>query len=79
MKIFITSELRNLGNTVIVVEHDADVIKMADYIVDIGFKWNKKEYRIQFLPDSTTDDQASAYRHRYQTLYRRLEEGDGGR
>jgi excinuclease ABC subunit A len=28
--------LRDLGNTVIVVEHDADTIKMADYIVDIG-------------------------------------------
>jgi hypothetical protein len=26
-----------------------------DYILDIGFKWNKKEYRIQFLPDSTID------------------------
>jgi hypothetical protein len=23
----------------------------SDYIVDIGFKWNKKEYRIQFIPD----------------------------
>jgi excinuclease ABC subunit A len=30
------AELRDLGNTVIVVEHDADVIKMADFIVDIG-------------------------------------------
>ena len=28
--------LRDLGNTVIVVEHDEDAIKMADYIVDIG-------------------------------------------
>ncbi|UAA39057.1 excinuclease ABC subunit UvrA [Paraneptunicella aestuarii] len=30
------THLRNLGNTVIVVEHDEDAIKMADYIVDIG-------------------------------------------
>jgi excinuclease ABC subunit A len=30
------TELRDLGNTVIVVEHDADVIKAANYIVDIG-------------------------------------------
>ncbi|MBO8161274.1 MAG: excinuclease ABC subunit UvrA [Thermosipho sp. (in: Bacteria)] len=29
-------KLRDLGNTVIVVEHDEDVIKNADYIVDIG-------------------------------------------
>ncbi len=28
--------LRNLGNTLIVVEHDEDTIKHADYIVDIG-------------------------------------------
>lgn len=28
--------LRNLGNTVIVVEHDEDTMKAADYIVDIG-------------------------------------------
>lgn len=28
--------LRNLGNTVIVVEHDEDAIRNADYILDIG-------------------------------------------
>ncbi|MCY4328932.1 MAG: excinuclease ABC subunit UvrA [Endozoicomonadaceae bacterium] len=28
--------LRNLGNTVIVVEHDEDAIRHADYIVDLG-------------------------------------------
>ena len=28
--------LRDLGNTVIVVEHDEDTIRAADYIVDIG-------------------------------------------
>ncbi len=28
--------LRNLGNTVIVVEHDEDAIRLADYVVDIG-------------------------------------------
>lgn len=30
--------LRDLGNTVIVVEHDEDAIRTADYIVDIGPK-----------------------------------------
>jgi len=29
-------KLRDQGNTVIVVEHDPDVIKAADYIVDVG-------------------------------------------
>lgn len=28
--------LRNIGNTVIVVEHDEDAIRSADYVVDIG-------------------------------------------
>lgn len=28
--------LRKIGNTVIVVEHDEDAIRMADYVVDIG-------------------------------------------
>ncbi len=28
--------LRNLGNTVIVVEHDEDAIETADYVVDVG-------------------------------------------
>lgn len=28
--------LRDLGNTVIVVEHDEDIIRAADYLVDIG-------------------------------------------
>ena len=28
--------LRNLGNTVIVVEHDEETIRVADHVVDIG-------------------------------------------
>ena len=30
------TRLRDLGNTVIVVEHDEDAIRMADYVLDIG-------------------------------------------
>ncbi len=29
-------QLQQLGNTVIVVEHDEDIIRAADYIIDIG-------------------------------------------
>lgn len=29
-------QLQNLGNTVIVVEHDEEIIRTADYIIDIG-------------------------------------------
>ena len=28
--------LRDLGNTVIVVEHDEDTIRTADYVIDLG-------------------------------------------
>ena len=34
--------LRDLGNTLIVVEHDADTMKAADYIVDIGPRAGKE-------------------------------------
>ena len=30
------TRLRDLGNTVLVVEHDEDAIRMADYVVDMG-------------------------------------------
>lgn len=29
-------QLRNLGNTVVVVEHDEEIMRAADYIIDIG-------------------------------------------
>lgn len=32
----ILKELRNKGNTVIIIEHDLDVMKESDYIIDIG-------------------------------------------
>ena len=34
--ITVLKNLRDLGNTVIVVEHDEDIMKVADYIFDIG-------------------------------------------
>ena len=34
--ISVLRRLRDLGNTVIVVEHDEDIIRSADYIIDIG-------------------------------------------
>jgi excinuclease ABC subunit A len=34
--IHILQELRDLGNTIIVVEHDADVLRSADHLLDLG-------------------------------------------
>ena len=30
------TQLRDMGNTVLVVEHDADTIERADYVIDLG-------------------------------------------
>ncbi|SST05857.1 excinuclease ABC subunit A [Acinetobacter baumannii] len=32
----ILHELRNKGNTIVVIEHNLDVIKTADWVVDLG-------------------------------------------
>ena len=31
--------MRDLGNTLIVVEHDDDTMRAADYLVDVGPSW----------------------------------------
>jgi len=41
-------ELRDLGNTVIVVEHDRDMMLAADYIVDIGPRAGRKGGEVVF-------------------------------
>ena len=41
-------ELRDIGNTVIVVEHDKDMMTSADYIIDIGPKAGRKGGEVVF-------------------------------
>ena len=41
-------ELRDIGNTVIVVEHDKDMMQNADYIIDIGPKAGRKGGEVVF-------------------------------
>ncbi len=43
--------LRDLGNTLIVVEHDEDTIRIADYVVDIGPKAGKDGGHVIFEGD----------------------------
>ncbi len=61
-------ELQQLGNTVLVVEHDEDTMKEADYLIEIGPKAGKQGGRVvnagvpeEFLKntDSTTADYLS--------------------
>lgn len=44
----VLKQLRDLGNTVIVVEHEEEIIRAADYIVDIGPKAGELGGRVVF-------------------------------
>lgn len=50
-------ELRELGNTVVVVEHDEDIMRAADYIIDIGPEAGLNGGKIvwQGIPPKLTD------------------------
>lgn len=37
----VINKLVNKGNTVLIIEHNMDVIKLADYIIDIGYEGGK--------------------------------------
>lgn len=58
-------QLRNLGNSVVVVEHEEELMQVADYIIDIGpeagarggdivFQGNKNDFDTQKFPLSKT-------------------------
>jgi excinuclease ABC subunit A len=53
--------LRDQGNTVLVVEHDADMIKVADHIVDLGLGAGEQGGRVVFSGtlDALMTDQRS--------------------
>jgi excinuclease ABC subunit A len=44
----ILEELRELGNTILVVEHDAEIIRAADHIVDLGPGAGERGGRVVF-------------------------------
>jgi excinuclease ABC subunit A len=46
--IAILRQLRDQGNTVLVVEHDADMIKVADHIVDLGLGAGEQGGRVVY-------------------------------
>ncbi len=46
--IAILRQLRDQGNTVLVVEHDADMIRVADHIVDLGLGAGEQGGRVVF-------------------------------
>jgi excinuclease ABC subunit A len=56
----VLKSLRNLGNTVIVVEHDEEIMKAADYLIDIGPEAGTGGGEVVF--EGTPDNLASAKR-----------------
>lgn len=56
--IHVLKELQSLGNTVIVVEHDEDVIRAADHLIDIGPDAGRLGGRVVFEgnPSEITED-----------------------
>ena len=44
----VLNKLANKGNTVLIIEHNLDVIKLADHIIDIGMEGGKKGGQVLF-------------------------------
>ena len=61
-------ELQALGNTVIVVEHDEEIIRAADYIIDIGPKAGRLGGEVVYQGDLSKLEKATkSYTVRYLT------------
>ena len=57
--IAVLRRLRDIGNTVVVVEHDPEIIKAADYLIDLGPKAGVNGGEVVFegkIPDQVGDD-----------------------
>lgn len=76
-------QLRDLGNTIIVVEHDEDMMRNADYVVDIGPGAGRKGGYVVFqgTPDSLlkTDTLTASYLNKAKCIEvpKKRREGNG--
>ncbi|MGE5420295.1 MAG: excinuclease ABC subunit UvrA [Chloroflexota bacterium] len=57
----VLNKLVNRGNTVIVIEHNLDVVKMADHVIDLGLEGGSEGGRIIFsgTPEELAADKTS--------------------
>ena len=70
----VLKQLRDLGNTVVVVEHDEEIIRAADYIIDIGPKAGRLGGQVVFQGDaSRLPAQSESYTVRYLTGEEQIE------
>lgn len=58
--IHVLKELRDLGNTVIVVEHDEEIMRAADYIIDIGPEAGRLGGKVVYNGPYVTDEKQLA-------------------
>jgi excinuclease UvrABC ATPase subunit len=70
-------ELRDKGNTILIIEHDPDVIEIADHIIDVGPEAGKKGGTILYEGDltglkksQTPTGEYLSKRKRMKTIYR---------
>ncbi|MDY6004095.1 MAG: excinuclease ABC subunit UvrA [Parabacteroides sp.] len=67
-------QLQALGNTVVVVEHDEEIIRAADYIIDIGPKAGRLGGEVVYQGSlEALDPTSSSYTVRYLTGQERIE------
>lgn len=64
--------MRDLGNTVVVVEHDEEIMRAADFIIDIGPEAGRKGGEVVFkgkIPengfDTSKTDTSKSYTLKY--------------
>ena len=58
--ISVLRQLRDLGNTVVVVEHDEEIMRAADYIIDIGPEAGRKGGQIVWTGNASEQDITNA-------------------
>ena len=64
--IHVLRQLQRLGNTVVVVEHDEEIIRAADYIIDIGPKAGRLGGEVVYQGDMTDlKEHTQSYTVRY--------------
>jgi excinuclease ABC subunit A len=64
----VLKELKDIGNTVIVVEHDEEIIRAADYIIDVGPEAGRGGGNIVYQGDiNNLDSNSDSYTIKYLT------------
>lgn len=66
----VLNKLADKGNTVLIIEHNLDVIKLADYIIDIGMEGGKKGGK---LLTSGTPEEVSKHKKSYTAKFLKKE------